>query len=136
MAPKVDLTKYQHVFVQHLLTDGRGTDEIIARELRHLGYDAIAGPHQMMPENTEMVVIYDDQWNFDFTYYMMKLHLQVLTARTEKLVAESYVDHPSLVGNSPVDMVDTALKGLFKRKGPAIPDPAPAPGPESTSPMS
>src|SRR5580658_6731283 len=66
-APNVDLSHYNHVFVQHLLTDGRAIDQIIARELRRRGYDAIAGPLTMLPDNTEIIVAYEDHWNFDFT---------------------------------------------------------------------
>ena len=133
-ASNVDLSHYNHVFVQHLLTDGRAIDQIIARELRHRGYDAIAGPMTMVSNDTEIIVAYEDHWNFDFTYYMIQIDLQVRKARTDTLLATATYFRPSVVGRSPVEMIEAVLDKLFKTKGPPIPEPAPLPGPESVSP--
>ena len=111
-----------------------GCDQLIARELRRRGYEASAGPIQLMPARTDAIVLYQDRWTFDFTDYMVRLDLQVRTTQTDRLVAEGYFERPSLFGNSPVDMVDHVLAKLFKPRGPAQPDPPPAPGPESTAP--
>jgi len=37
-AEHVDLSHYQHVFVERLLTDGHGVADLIARELRQRGW--------------------------------------------------------------------------------------------------
>jgi hypothetical protein len=133
-ASNVDLSHYDHVFVQHLLTDGRGIDQIIARELRRRGYDAIAGPLTMITKNAEIIVAYEDHWNFDFTNYMIQIDLQVRKARTDTLLATATYFRPSVMGRSPVEMIDAVLNKLFKTKGPPVAEPAPLPGPESVSP--
>jgi hypothetical protein len=132
----VDLRRFRHVYVQHLLTDGRGIDELIARELRQRGYEASAGPVQLMPRDTEVIVVYLDRWTYDFTEYLIRIDLQVRTNRTDKLIAEGYYNRPSVTGNSPVEMIDHVLDKLFQPRGPALPPPPEAPGPESTAPTS
>ncbi len=135
-ASQVDTTHFKRVYVQHLLTDGKGIDQLIARELRKRGYDASAGPIQLMPAGTDALILYQDRWTFDFTDYLIRLDLEVRNTQGDKLLAEGYLDKPSVAGNNPVDMVDKLLDRLFKPRGPAFPTPPPAPGPESTSPMS
>jgi hypothetical protein len=120
-APKANLSHYEHVYVKHLLTDGRGMDELIARELRRLGYDASAGPITLMPKNAEVVIVYQDHWNFDFTNYMIGIDLQVMTAYSGKLLADASSFHPSFTGNSPAELVDELLKPWFKPHVPPVP---------------
>lgn len=135
-AAHVDLDRFRHVYVEHLLTDGRGIDELIARELRQRGYQASAGPLQLMPGDTEIIVSYSDRWTFDFTEYLLRIEMQVHTNHTGRLIAEGYFERPSVTGNAPVEMIDHVLDKLFKTRGPAVPPPPPYPGPESTAPTS
>src|SRR5580658_10163236 len=109
VAPQVDLSHQSHIYVEHLLTNERGIDQIIARELRKRGYDAIAGSQQQMPDNAQLVIVYNDRWDFDFTYYMIELDLSVNTARTENLLATARYFQPSVTGHSALDMVDKVL---------------------------
>ena len=133
-AEHVDLGSYHHIYVEHLLTDGPSVGQIIARQLRQRGYDALAGPLTLMPPNTELIVGYLDQWNFDFTYYLIEIDLQVRTAHGDKLLATGRHFRPSVTGKSPAAMVDAVLDKLFKPIGPALPEPAPLPGIETESP--
>jgi len=117
---KVNLAAYQHIFVEHLLSDGNGVDQILARELRGLGYDATSGPITMLPDNAEVVVAYEDRWTFDFTNYMIELDLIVRTARTDHRLATVHYRRPSLTGGSTVDMADTVLEKIFPPKAAAV----------------
>jgi hypothetical protein len=114
--PKADLGGYHHVFVEKLLADGYGVDQIMARELRNMGYDATSGPLTMLPDNAEIIVAYYDRWTYDFTNYMIELDLIVRTARTDKRLATVYFHRPSLTGGSTLEMVDTALGKVFPAK--------------------
>jgi hypothetical protein len=121
VAQKTNLGDFQHVYVQHLLTDSRGIDELIARELRRLGYDASAGPLTLMPKNAEIVVLYEDHWNSDFTTYMIEIDMQVQTAHSGRLLAEGRSYRPSFTGNPPVKLIDEVLKKWFKPHVPPVP---------------
>jgi hypothetical protein len=111
----VNFRKLDHIFVEHRLSDGRGMDQLIADELQKLGYDASAGPLTMMPDNTEAIIAYQDEWNFDFTTYLLELDIAVRDAHTGQQMAVSRINEPSIFGNNPVKMVDAALS-IFKKK--------------------
>jgi hypothetical protein len=123
--PSAKLGSYQHIYVQHSLTDGRGLDGVIAQELQRLGYDASAGPLTLMPKNTELVLLYQDRWSWDFTTYMIELNMQVMTAHSGRMLAEARTFRPSLVGHPPVQLVDQILNNWFKPHVPSVPQTPP-----------
>jgi hypothetical protein len=111
----------RHVYVEHRLADGRGVDQLIAKELRRLGYDASAGPLTLTPPGTDAIVAYEDTWTFDFTTYMIQLDIRVRSARGAKPLAASSYSRPSIIGHSSESMVHEALKTLFKPRVPPVP---------------
>jgi len=114
--PNVDLSTHRHIFVEHRLADTFGVAEEIARQLRAMGYDASAGAPTMMPGDTELIVSYDDMWTWDFNSYMIEFDLQVMTARSEKIVAMGHYFRPSMVfGHPPAAMIHELLVKLFKQ---------------------
>jgi len=125
VVPTVKLGSYQHVYVQHSLTDGRGLDGIIAQELRRLGYDAGAGPLTLMPKNTELIVMYQDRWSWDFTTYMIELDMQVMTAHSGRMLADARTFRPSILGHAPVELIDQILDKWFKPRVPSVPQTPP-----------
>ena len=121
VATGVDLSTYRHVWVEHQLSDGNGVDEIIARQLRGLGYDATAGPKTLMPDSAEIILSYDAQWTEDFTRYMIRIGMTVHTARTDKFLASDVNYRPSITGHTPDAMIATLLREWFKPKVPPVP---------------
>jgi hypothetical protein len=113
---KAGIRGMKHLFVEHNLSDGRNLDQLIARELRKLGYDASAGPMTMMPDGTEAIIAYRDTWNFDFTNYLLELDIAVRTPGTGREIAVGGYRHPSLLGTDPVAIVDKVLDPIFKQK--------------------
>jgi hypothetical protein len=111
----VDLTHFKKIYVEHRLADGRGVDQLIVQELQRFGYDASCGPLTMTPPDTEVVLTYDDEWNWDFTLYMISLDLQVRDARSGQVLATAHYDHPAMRGKSPAGMVQAAIDLLFER---------------------
>jgi len=108
--------KLHHIFVEHLLSDGHNVDELIARELRRLGYDASAGPLTMMPEGTEAIIAYQPSWTFDFTTYLIEIDVAVRDAKTAKEIAVSRVFRPAVIGNDTNTMIQRAIDPIFKKK--------------------
>jgi len=110
-----NLTRFKTVYVEHRLADGRGVDQLITQELSHLGYDASSGPLTMTPPDTEAVLTYIDEWNWDFTLYMIDLEVQVRDARSGQVLATAHCDHPAMIGKSPSGMVKAVIDPLFER---------------------
>ncbi|HWZ94050.1 MAG TPA: hypothetical protein VNW30_02555 [Opitutaceae bacterium] len=110
-----NLTRFKRIYVEHRLADGRGVDQLIVQELARLGYDASCGPLTMTPPDTEAVLTYVDEWNWDFTLYMIDLDVQVRDARTGQVLANDHYDHPAMGGKSSTGMVQAAIDPLFER---------------------
>jgi len=111
----LNLARFKKIFVEHRLADDRGVDELIVRELQRLGYDASSGPLTMTPEDSEVIIAYDDEWNWDFTLYLIELDVQARDARTGKILATKHYRRPLISGKSPAEMVQAAIDPLFER---------------------
>ncbi len=114
--PGSRLASLKKIYVQHRLADGRGIDLFIVQELQRLGYTAACGPMTMMPDDTEAVVSYADQWTWDFSSYMIELDLEVSDPRTSKILATVRYFRPALMEKPPQEMVQTVIDPLFRRK--------------------
>jgi hypothetical protein len=123
--PGADLSGYSHIWVEHRLADGHSVDEIIARSLRTLGYDASCGPRTLMPDNAEVILSYDDHWTDDFTSYMIQIAMTLHTTRTDKLLASGVYNRPSITGHTPDAMIDALLRQFFQPKVPPVPQTPP-----------
>ncbi len=56
----------QRYFVLANSNDNRAIDRRIANALRAHGLTAESGPRTMMPEDTQVLVSYEDHWSWDF----------------------------------------------------------------------
>jgi hypothetical protein len=110
-----NLTHFKKIYVEHRLADGRGVDQLITQELSRLGYDASSGPLTMTPPDTEAVLTYVDEWNWDFTLHMIDLGVQVRDARTGQVLATAHYAHPDMFGKPPAGMVKAVIDPLFER---------------------
>jgi hypothetical protein len=111
-----DLARVKKLYVEHRLADDRGLDQMVAAELRRLGYDASSGPLTMMPPGVDAIVSYEDQWNWDFTLYIIELDIGVSDARTGKVLADGRYYHPTPGSKSPEEMVAAVIDPIFKRR--------------------
>ena len=112
--PAIDLVGLKKIYVEHRLADGRGVDQLVTQELQRLGYDVSCGPLTMMPNHVDAVISYIDQWNWDFSLYMIELEIEVTDPRTNKILATSHYFHP-VTGKSPRAMVQMVIDSLFRR---------------------
>ncbi len=112
--PAVDLTQFKRFYVEHRLTDDHGLDHLIVNDLKRRGYEAACGPLTMMPDNTQVLVVYEDRWNWDFKSYLIELDIKFRDARKEKLIAFGTLHHPSPVAKEPATMIHQVLNSFFK----------------------
>ena len=113
--PKADIGHYKHVFVEHRLADSFGIAEEITRQLNEMGYDATMGPMTMMPVNAEIIVSYEDMWDWSFKNYMIEIDMSVRSARDDRILAVGHYVYPGLVfSRAPAAMIHDLLGKLFK----------------------
>ncbi len=113
--PHVDFKTYHRIFVVHRLTDKVGVADAIAYELRQLGYDATAGaPTEMLPQ-TDLVVTYDDLWNWDINNYLVEVDLAVMLSHTEKIIAIGHYSKPTaVIDHAPAELIHALVVRMFR----------------------
>jgi hypothetical protein len=112
-----DVRGFHHVFVRTASNDSNNVDQLIAQELRRLGYDASSGARTMIPDNAEIVIDYEGQWDWDFRTYMIRLSLTVRSVRTDEKLAGGQIFHPGVTNKSAAELVRLALGPIFGPKG-------------------
>jgi hypothetical protein len=112
-----DVRRFHHIFVRSASNDSNNVDQLIVLELQRLGYDASSGPRTMIPDNAEVVIDYDCQWDWDFRTYLLQLSLTARDAHTDAKVAGGRIFHPGVTNKSPAEMVQLVLAPMFGPKG-------------------
>jgi hypothetical protein len=108
-AAKLDTLKTFHV--KHFEKDERGTDKLIADNLRARGYKVSTGAQPAGP--VDATVTYIDKWFWDITMYMLELTVTIRDPKTDYPLANGNSLHTSLTRKSPPDMVDEVLTNIF-----------------------
>ena len=114
---QTDLRPNRHIYVQSSLNDSNHLDQFIANALIRLGYDASAGVRTMMPDNAQLLITYESQWNWDFHTYLIQLDVTVRDVRTEKNLGHGRIFHSGMTNKSPEQMVAEVLAPMFGPKG-------------------
>jgi hypothetical protein len=112
-----DLSPYRRIYVQTASNDNDQLDQLLARELVKLGLQSSAGVRTLMPDDTQAVITYEQQWNWEFGLnYLYRLEVSVRDVRTEELIGHGVITHPGLSKETPEQMVHAVLAPIFGRK--------------------
>lgn len=85
--PFASLEGRQRFFVLANANDNRAVDRRIANALRARGFTAEHGPRTMMPDDTQVLVTYEDRWSWDFGDRLNYFRLTVRDARNAQPLA-------------------------------------------------
>jgi len=66
--------------------DQHGLGMIIAGELRNKGYDVSNGFKKQKPSDTNILIVYDDQWQWDITDYLLHMRIDLRDPQTNILL--------------------------------------------------
>lgn len=113
--PRSDFSKLKRIYVEHRLADNHQIDRMIVDELRALGYDASAGPLTMLPDGTDAILTYQDDWAWDFKSYLIELNVQLRGAIKEQYLAAGTYRQPSPLPKPPEEVVRLLLPRIFKQ---------------------
>ena len=73
-------------FVLSNQNDNHGIDHHIEAALKIRGNEASAGPMTMLPDDAQVIVTYEDRWEWDFGDHLIFLQLNVRDRRTDALL--------------------------------------------------
>ncbi len=113
MAPGQNLDQATKYYVVRLGPDERGINRIISDGLTLRGYRASTGLDTDTPEDIDVVVTYEDRWQWDITMYMIELTVKLQDPETQLPIASGNSYHTSLSRLTPAQMVDEVLDAVF-----------------------
>ncbi len=83
IAPK-SLDGVKRFFVLSNQNDNHGIDHQIEAALKIRGNEATVGPMTMLPDDAQVVLVYEDRWEWDFGDHLVFLQLTARNRRTSQ----------------------------------------------------
>lgn len=109
-------------FVENHGADRRRIDQVIARTLRTRGFDARSGYSADRPERVDVLVTYEDRWQWDMANYLIFLRIDLRDPRTNVLLATGSSYQTSLArkatGGVVAQVIATMLGEVLPEKKP------------------
>lgn len=109
------LTDSTQYYVEKLDADERGIERVIADELNALGLDAAYGTDVSATDDIDVLVTYQDRWNWDVTMYMRRLDIQFREPGTRQLLTEGTATRSSLTRAEPAVIARELLEEMTGR---------------------
>ena len=105
-------------YVQNHGADRRGIDAMIATELSSLlSVQAGHGDAASLPAGVDLLVTYEDRWQWDMANYLILLRIDVRDAATNALLAAGISYQTSLARKGPESVVEAILKAMLRTEG-------------------
>lgn len=116
LAPGASIDDLGKIFVIRFEPDERQLNLIIADQLSLMGYPAVAGEEEEIPEDVNTLVSYRDNWQWDMTNYMIRINIQFHHGKSRALIASGESYRTSLARRSPEEMIRETLEEILKVK--------------------
>ena len=116
LTPGATLDELGKTFVVRFDPDKRELNSIIANQLSLMGYPAIAGEKDEIPEDVDTLITYRDNWRWDITNYMIKINIQFKDGKSRELIVSGESYRTSLARKSPEEMIKETLTEILKNK--------------------
>ena len=100
-------------YVENNGSDGRRLDNMIAQELRIKGYDAASGYKRVRPKDTDILVVYDDQWQWDITDYLIHMRIDIRNPETYVLLGTGSSYQTSAARQNERVIIKNIVSGMF-----------------------
>ena len=100
-------------FVENHGKDQRGIDRVIAEQIRSRGLNAENGHASGRPAEFDVLVIYEDRWQWDMSNYLIFLRIDLRDPQTNVLLATGSSYQTSLARKSESRVVQQILQGMF-----------------------
>ena len=123
--PDANLSKDYSYYVQHRFGDERGIDVVLRDQLRRWGRQAESGERESMPDDTDVLVTYEDIWTWDFTMFMVSLDVKFRDPENEAVLASARSTRGSLARKSAEFMANETIEAIFQKGDPNEAPPPP-----------
>ena len=113
IASDVNLSKQSNYYIVFSSRDEHALHELLRENMALRGYSVSSGFEDRMPEDTDYMLKYGSQWQWDITWYLLNLDVKVYHPDTKLLAASAHSQRTSLVRKPPEEVVVEALDQLF-----------------------
>ena len=114
LVPGSNLIPQESYYVIRHEQDTRSIDATIVKQLETMGFRNISsGPEINRPNDTDIIILYEDRWMWDITNYLIFLKIQFRDANSNLLLARGKSYRTSLVRKSVDEMVQETLVAIF-----------------------
>ncbi len=103
-------------FVENHGKDRRHLDQMIATELRHRGLNASSGNQSERPDDLDILVVYEDRWQWDMTNYLIHMRIDLRDPNTNVLLGTGSSYQTSLARDDPDEIIRNIIAGMFGSK--------------------
>ncbi len=103
-------------FVENHGQDKRRLDQIIASELKNQGLMATSGYKADRPAKIDILVQYDDRWQWDMANYLIHMRIDLRSPTTNVLLGTGSSFQTSLARKSEEEIIKNIISGMFAQK--------------------
>jgi hypothetical protein len=100
-------------FVQNHGKDERRLDRTIAGELSKRGLTATSGFATDRPQKVDVLIVYEDRWQWDMTNYLIDMRIDLRDPTTNVLLATGSSYQTSLARMDPDKVISKIMGGMF-----------------------
>lgn len=101
------------VFVQNHGEDRRNLERVIAEQLSSKGLVVSSGLAADRPAEIDLLVVYEDRWQWDMSNYLIFMRIDVRDPMTNVLLATGSSYQTSLARKSPEAVIALIVPGIF-----------------------
>lgn len=115
VASGVVLASDDQYYVVRRFGDEHGVGELIRDSLRRRGRAAECGEETEMPDGTDILVRYQDEWQWDLSWFLLSLEVRFLDPVTAAVMASATNQRSSLARKPKEVMVEESLEAIFEK---------------------
>lgn len=102
-------------FVENHGQDKRHLDQIIASELQRIGLNASSGYKNDRPSKFDILVVYEDRWQWDMTNYLIHMRIDLRSPTTNVLLGTGSSYQTSLARKPEDEVIKNIISGMFNK---------------------
>lgn len=102
-------------FVENHGQDKRRLDQIIASELKNQGITATWGYQSDRPTKFDVLVVYEDRWQWDITNYLINMRIDLRSPITNVLLGTGNSYQTSLARKPEEEVIKDIISGMFAK---------------------
>jgi len=112
--PGQTLSQTGKYYIAYGENDDHGLHSMIQREMEKRGLKTKVGFKSKMPRDTDYLVEYAAQWQWDITWYLLNFNVRISDPKTNLLIANGSSLRTSLVRKPPEVIVAETMEQVFK----------------------